>query len=234
MAELTFMERLALSVQKQAQETPPLTQVFDTHKEEEQEAKAPEPVTIVQQVIAPRTIKQNDPGVPAIGFTLEVLANELGVILEKALHRVGMSSVGAESFGMFSEMGIVPNGFELIEDTYTNRKFYVLINSNRSAEIFKPLVKALNSSSADVISFPYVVETTLQVPLRFLTKEQEFENQSIKVSSLYMTPQEINGLNFKFIKEIQFCGKSEAVDGSIDLLSLQIDREEWKAAPYRV
>lgn len=210
-----------------SEEAPKVTQVFE-------KKDTPETTTIVQQVIEPKVIKQNNPGTPLMGFTLDTLATELGVVLEKAMHKAGVNSVNAEVFGIFNELEIVPKGFMRITDEYSEKDFYVLKNSNRMTEIFKSLVKALNSSSSEVISFPYLVETTLELPLKYVPNKSEFEYKTIKTTGMYLTPKEIDGLNYKFITEIQFCKKNEEVADSVDLLTMKVDREEWKAAPYRI
>lgn len=210
-----------------SEEAPAVTQVFEKKNE-------PETITVVQPILEPKVIKQNNPGTPVMGFTLDILANELGVVLEKAMHRAGVNSVNADVFGIFNEFGIVPKGFTKISDEYSGRDFYVLKNSNRMTEIFKSLVKALNSSSSEVISFPYLVETSLELPLKYVSSKTEFEYKNIKTTGLYLTPKEIDGLNYKFITEIQFCERNKDVSDSVDLLTMKVDREEWKAAPYRI
>lgn len=213
--------------QVQSTEAPPVTQVFNAQE-------APKETTIVQSIIEPKVIKQNDPGTPLHGFTLQTLANELGVVLEKAMHKAGVNSVNTDVFGIFGSMGLTPKGFKLVQDPYTDKSFYVLKSSNRMTEVFKALVKALNASSAEVISFPYLVETVVTLPIKYIASSEEFEYDTIKIESLYLTPKEISELNYKFIKEIQFCEGNKEVAGSIDLIAMRIDRAEWKAAPYRI
>ena len=191
-------------------------------------------VSVTNPTSEPVVIKQNLEAVPLTGFTLETLADELGKCLEKAMQQVCINSIDADIFGIFNQVGIVPKGFYLVEDSYINKKFFVLNNSNRSSEIFKSLSKALNSTSSELISFPYVVETKITLPLKFNEDRKEFELVSTTVKSLYLTPREITDLNYSFIKEVQFWAKDKTVEGSIDLLGLKVDREEWKAAPYRI
>lgn len=221
----SIMERIKTRV---ASEQPPaVTQVFEPREE----SNTP---IVVQHIPEPKVIKQNDPGTPLNGFTLSILATELGNVLEKAMQKAGVSSVNVEVFGLFADLGIVPKGYTRILDEYTGREFYVLKNANRMTEIFKPIVKALNSSNSETISFPYLVETALELPLKFIASEGEFEYRTVKTTGLYLTPKEIDSLNYKFIKEIQFYAKNEDVPDSVDLLAMKIDREEWKAAPYRI
>lgn len=205
---------------------PEVTQVFER-------SDVVKDTVVVQPLVEPKVIKRNEPGMPVAGFTLDTLALELGVVLEKAMQKAGVSSVNSEVFGIFSHLGIVPKGFTKIMDEYIGQEFYVLKNANRMTEIFKPLVKALNNSNAEVISFPYLVETTLELPYKFSATKGEFEYRSLTTVGLYLTPKEITSLNYKFIKEIQFHEKNSDVQNSVDLLVMKIDREEWRAAPYR-
>lgn len=222
---VNLLDRIKANV---AQTEPPkVTQVFEKKAE-------PVTATVVQPVLEPKIIKQNNPGTPLMGFTLDTLATELGVVLEKAMHKAGVNSVNAEVFGIFNDLGIVPKGFNRLTDEYSEKDFYVLKNSNRMTELFKSLVKALNSSSSEVISFPYLVETTLELPLKYIASKSEFEYKEIKTVGLYVTPKEVDSLNYKFISEIQFSKRNPEIDGSVDLLVMKVDREEWKAAPYRV
>jgi len=216
-------------------QAPPATEVLEHHDAQPVQEGDGEPVVIVSHPnVVPVVIKQNLEATPMIGFTMETLANELGKVLEKSMQQACISSIEAEALGVFSLAGIVPKGFTLAEDAQTGKKFYVLNNSNRTSEIFKSLVKALNSTSSETISFPYVVDVTLELPLKFIDDSKDYEVVSVTTKSLYLTPKEITELNYAFIREIQFWGRDATVDDSIDLLALKVDREEWKTAPYRV
>lgn len=209
---------------------PTVAQVFETPKQQEEEVS----LVVAQPVVEPKIIKQNSPGTPVMGFTLEILADELGVVIEKEMHKSGISSINAQVFGIFYEAGIVPKNFELITDEFIGIDFYVLKTANRMTEIYKTLVKALNSSSSELISFPYLVEHKITLPMRYDTTKNDFKTKELKVASLYLTPKEINNLNYKFITQIQYCPPNPDIEDSIDLIAMKIDREEWKAAPYRV
>lgn len=233
------MANVLQTLRERAKETPnpdvvKVSEPQTVHVTVEEESEEVKNIPSVQAIISTKTIKQNDPGVPVHGFTLEVLADEVGLVLEKAMHKSGVNSVSKETFGLFSQVGIVPRGFNLVEDPYTGKEFYVLRNSNRMTEIFKSLVRALGASNSSKISFPYLTESVLELPMSYNPAREDFEYQKLKVTSLYLTPDEISNLNYKFIKEIQFCETNPEVEGTIDLLVMEIDREEWQAAPYRV
>ena len=193
-----------------------------------------QPTPITHPNTEPVVIKKNLEATPMVGFTLETLSDELGKVLARAMHSACVSSIEAEALGVFYLAGVTPKGFTLVKDEYVGKDFYVLNNSDRSSEIFKLLVKALNSTSSERISFPYLVDTTLELNLRFIDDVKGYETTSITAKSLCFTPKEIKELNYAFIKEVQFWGKDDSVENSIDLLSFNVDREEWKAAPYRV
>ena len=188
---------------------------------------------VMQTVLEPTVIKQNNPGVPLHGFTLQVLANELGLLLEAAMHKANITSVSAEALGIFNMAGVTPKGFKRELDPYTDQVFYVLKTANRMSEVFKNIVSVLNKSNSEIISFPYLTESTLTLPVKYINSKEDFEHIEVKVKSLYLNRFEINALNYKFIKEIQFCKANPDIQGSIDLIAMKIDRAEWRAAPYR-
>lgn len=233
----TVLERMKQKVASES--SPEITQIFPkSETKEEKKGVATDnfsPVNNeVQTIVEPKLIKQNNPGVPVMGFTMSVLADELGTVLEKSMHRAGVSSITAESLGILNSLGLTPRGFDRVVDQFTGIEFLVLQNANRMTEIFKALVKALNTSSLDVISFPYLVETKLELPIVYNKDREDFEYATVNTKGMYLTDLEIDSLNYKFITEIQFSGKTEDQEGSIDLLVMKIDREEWKAAPYRI
>lgn len=189
--------------------------------------------TLVQKVGTIKTIKVNEPGKPLNGFTVSVLADELGLVISQAMHKAGISSVEESAFGVFAFMNVVPKYFNLIEDEFTNKRFYILKDANRMTSITRAIYKAVGNTNSELISFPYITKTSIELPVDFVTENADFSYKSVVVESLYLTPKEIDSLNYQFIKTINFCERLEGDPTSVDLISMQIDREQWKAAPYR-
>ena len=80
-----------------------IAQVFD-EKDSEQEPEKKQEV-VAQQIVQAKVIKQNNPGTPTMGFTLDVLGKQFGLAMEKAMHIAGITSVNAETFGIFDQVG---------------------------------------------------------------------------------------------------------------------------------
>lgn len=197
---------------------------------DEGQAAQPE-VKSVEENYQVTSLKKNTAGTPITGFSMGVLADELGALLSNALHKAGVNSVNAETLGIFDVLGIVPKGFRVVEDGNIGRKFFVLKNTNRGVDIYKQIIKAVNATISETVSFPYLVTKTLQLPVKYNNSKQDFDYAPVTVESLTLTREEIESLNYTFITEIKFYKAREAND--VDLISLCIDREEWKSTPFR-
>lgn len=179
-------------------------------------------------------IKNNTNVVPIHGYTMASFANELGIILETAMHKAGVSSITTDCFGIFNELNLTPKVFKRYVDVYTGKEFFLLKSSNRMTEVFSPIIKALNTTNSDMISFPYLVESKIKLPIRYLQSDSSYEDKDLLITSLFLTPKEIDNLNYAFIKTILFRGKEKGEQSSKDLLTIEVDREIWKTAPYKV
>lgn len=209
-----------------------------THTEFTPPAQKPEIVvtkTVTEQEdIKSIVIRQNENIKPTQGFTLTAIANEIGYILETAMHKAGVSSVSTEQFGLLNDLGITPKSFKRHLDQYTGREFFILKNANRTTEVFSPIFKALNVSDSDIVSFPYLVKLSIQLPMRYAVNSGDFENKEISVTSLFLTPKEIDSFNYAFVKTISFRERDKSEPNSQQLISIEIDRKLWQQAPYKV
>lgn len=222
----SILDRVRQTIQGAS--SPEATQIV-TSTDEDQVTQAE--VKAVDENYQVTSLKKNTAGSPITGFSMSVLADELGSILSNALHKAGINSVSAETLGIFNVLGIVPKGFRLVEDKNIDRKFFIMRGTNRGVDIYKQIIKAVNATISETVSFPYVVTKTLQLPVKYNNGKQDFDYAPVTVESLTLTREEIESLNYTFITEIKFYKARE--DNDVDLISLCIDREEWKSTPFR-
>ena len=228
-----FQRIKAMAVDQEKEEEALRPKAVEVVKSNSDMLSEPQAETIIQKVGVVKTIKVNDPGKPLNGFTTKTLSDELGLVISQAMHKAGLSSIEAEVFGIFNTLGLVPKYFDKIEDEFTGRTFYILKNSNRMTSLTRSIYKAIGNTNSDVISFPYIINTAIELPHEYSVDRGDFIYNKVKVDSLYLTPKEIENLNYQFISKISFCERLPDEPESIDLISLNIDRVEWKAAPYR-
>jgi hypothetical protein len=222
----TILARVRQTVE--GAKAPDATQIVTSASEDQASQTEVKPLDENYQVTS---LKKNTAGTPITGFSMSVLADELGAILSNALHKAGVNSVKAETLGIFDMLGIVPKGFRAIEDKNVGCKFFVLKGTNRGVDIYKQIIKAVNATISETVSFPYIITKTLQLPVKYNNGKQDFDYAPVTVESLTLTREEIESLNYTFITEIKFHKAREASD--VDLISLCIDREEWKSTPFR-
>ena len=228
-----FQRIKSMAIEQEKEEEAVKPKAIEVIKSNPDMPNEPQSETVIQKVGAVKTIKVNDPGKPVNGFTTKTLSDEMGLVISQAMHKAGLSSIQAEVFGVFNTLGLVPKYFDKIEDEFTGKEFYILKNSNRMTSLTRSIYKAIGNTNSDVISFPYIINTSIELPHEYSVERGDFIYNSVKVDSLYLTPKEIQNLNYQFISKINFCEKLPDDPESIDLISLNIDRAEWKAAPYR-
>lgn len=209
-------------------ESPPVTEIVQA---EAFGLSEPAEIKSIEENYSVTSLKKNIAGTPATGFTMSIIADEFGLMLGSALHKAGVNSVSADVFGVFDTLGIIPKGFRVIEDKNINKKFFVLKDTNRSVDLYKQIITAINSTVSETVSFPYTVIKTVQLPIKYNASAEDYDFVPIKVNSLTLTKEEIESLNYTFITEIKFCKARE--EDSDDLISLCIDREEWRNTPFR-
>lgn len=177
------------------------------------------------------TLKVNKPGAPLSGYTMSLLADELGAVVAASMQKAGISSIEASNFGLISSLSIKPKQFKLFEDPNSGKTFYTLKGFDRTVALYKKIVEAINQTISENVSFNYERRATLKLPVKVNNSTGVTEYQDVDVDTLFMTKEEINSLNYSFIKEIKFIKAKEGLNG--DMLGLVIDREEWSATPYR-